>query len=87
MVKLVDTYVSGAYAVRCAGSSPVPGTRKNKSLRWEAFLLIIRAENGPDAAGLNLCLHYPPMSRHGRHDLSLSSKYEEPGMRFELTTC
>jgi hypothetical protein len=27
MVKLVDTYVSGAYAARCAGSSPVPGTR------------------------------------------------------------
>ena len=26
MVKLVDTYVSGAYAARCAGSSPVPGT-------------------------------------------------------------
>lgn len=26
MVKLVYTYALGAYAARCAGSSPVPGT-------------------------------------------------------------
>ena len=26
MVVLVDTYALGAYAARCAGSSPVPGT-------------------------------------------------------------
>ena len=26
MVELVDTYALGAYAARCAGSSPVPGT-------------------------------------------------------------
>ena len=26
VVELVDTYVSEAYAERCAGSSPVPGT-------------------------------------------------------------
>ena len=27
MVELVDTYALGAYALRCAGSNPVPGTR------------------------------------------------------------
>ncbi len=27
MVELVDTYALGAYAIRCAGSNPVPGTR------------------------------------------------------------
>ena len=27
MAELVDAYVSGAYAARCAGSSPVLGTR------------------------------------------------------------
>ena len=32
MVKLVDTYVSGAYAARCAGSSPVPGTKSKLNL-------------------------------------------------------
>ena len=26
MVELVDTYALGAYAARCAGSNPVPGT-------------------------------------------------------------
>ncbi len=26
MVELVDTYALGAYAFRCAGSNPVPGT-------------------------------------------------------------
>ncbi len=26
MVELVDTYALGAYAIRCAGSNPVPGT-------------------------------------------------------------
>ena len=26
MVELVDTYALGAYALRCAGSNPVPGT-------------------------------------------------------------
>ncbi len=29
---MVDTYVSGAYAARHAGSSPVLGTRNEKSL-------------------------------------------------------
>ena len=28
MAELVDAYVSGAYAARCAGSSPVLGTPK-----------------------------------------------------------
>ena len=28
MVELVDTYALGAYALRCAGSNPVPGTIK-----------------------------------------------------------
>ena len=28
VVKLVDTYVSEAYAARHAGSSPVPGTKE-----------------------------------------------------------
>ena len=27
MVELVDTYALGAYAIRCAGSNPVPGTK------------------------------------------------------------
>ena len=27
MVELVDTYALGAYAARCAGSNPVPGTK------------------------------------------------------------
>ena len=27
MVELVDTYALGAYIFRCAGSSPVPGTK------------------------------------------------------------
>ena len=27
MAELVDAYVSGAYIERCAGSSPVPGTK------------------------------------------------------------
>jgi hypothetical protein len=40
MVKLVDTYVSGAYAVRCAGSSPVPGTDLNRNVSLAEILLI-----------------------------------------------
>ena len=28
MVELVDTYALGAYAARCAGSNPVPGTTR-----------------------------------------------------------
>ena len=31
MVKLVYTYALGAYAVWCAGSSPVPGTKETKT--------------------------------------------------------
>ena len=33
MAELVDAYVSGAYAARCAGSSPVLGTPKKIDLR------------------------------------------------------
>ena len=36
MAELVDAYVSGAYAARCAGSSPVPGT-KERRLRSSFF--------------------------------------------------
>ena len=34
MVELVDTYALGAYALRCAGSNPVPGTNKRT---WVVF--------------------------------------------------
>ena len=34
VAELVDAYVSGAYAARCAGSSPVLGTKKILSRRW-----------------------------------------------------
>ena len=34
VVKLVDTYVWGAYAERLAGSSPVPGTLRSIE-RWD----------------------------------------------------
>lgn len=30
---MVDAFVSGASAERCAGSSPVPGTRKGLQLK------------------------------------------------------
>ena len=33
MAELVDAYVSGAYFERSAGSSPVPGTTKEDSVR------------------------------------------------------
>ena len=32
MVELVDTYALGAYAARCAGSNPVPGTTLRRHL-------------------------------------------------------
>ena len=44
MVELVDTYALGAYAERCAGSSPVPGTiteQKFGSSRESAFFIAI----------------------------------------------
>ena len=33
MVELVDTYALGAYAARCAGSNPVPGTKQPTSVK------------------------------------------------------
>ena len=33
MVELVDTYALGAYVLRRAGSSPVPGTSRWKGVR------------------------------------------------------
>ncbi len=44
MVELVDTYALGAYAARCAGSNPVPGTRSQlfeKSSHKCAFFSLI----------------------------------------------
>ena len=32
MAELVDAYVSGAYIERCAGSTPVRGTREKETL-------------------------------------------------------
>ena len=33
VAELVDAYVSGAYAARCAGSSPVLGTKRSFKYR------------------------------------------------------
>ena len=44
MVELVDTYALGAYAERCAVSSPVPGTiiaKNSSSSRASAFFIAI----------------------------------------------
>ena len=45
MVELVDTYALGAYALRCAGSNPVPGTiteQNSVSSRESAFFIAER---------------------------------------------
>ena len=39
MVKLVYTYALGAYAARCAGSSPVPGTKWSEQTKKLAFFV------------------------------------------------
>ena len=38
MAELVDAHVSGACIERCAGSSPVPGTKEKTDLRSSLFL-------------------------------------------------
>ena len=38
MVELVDTHVSGTCAARCAGSSPVRGTKTTPAFRTREFL-------------------------------------------------
>ena len=38
MVKLVYTYALGAYAARCAGSSPVAGTKIWGGKRWGSMI-------------------------------------------------
>ena len=38
MAELVDACVSGAHAARCAGSSPVPGTRAGGEIGIHATL-------------------------------------------------
>ena len=46
MVELVDTYALGAYALRCAGSNPVPGTiteQNSGSSRERAFFIAERS--------------------------------------------
>ena len=46
MVELVDTYALGAYAIRCAGSNPVPGTiiaKNSGSSRVSAFFIAERS--------------------------------------------
>ena len=39
MVELVDTYALGAYAARCAGSNPVPGTTKLTEVAFVGLFL------------------------------------------------
>ena len=45
MVELVDTYALGAYAARCAGSNPVPGTITAKH-SMSVFLYLSFGPNG-----------------------------------------
>ena len=45
MVELVDTYALGAYAARCAGSNPVPGTITAKH-SMSVFLCMRFGPNG-----------------------------------------
>ena len=40
MVELVDTYALGAYAARCAGSNPVPGTNSKFQNRESDFFVL-----------------------------------------------
>ena len=44
MAELVDAHVSGACIERCAGSSPVPGTKENLSSD-EFFLFTVGSRN------------------------------------------
>lgn len=53
MVELVDTYALGAYAARCAGSSPVPGTK----------ILAISAHLGDFLALLDDVSHFSQKNR------------------------
>ena len=41
MVELVDTYALGAYAARCAGSNPVPGTTVVTEVAMGYFFVLI----------------------------------------------
>ena len=54
MVKLVYTYASGAYAVRCAGSSPVSGTR-DKEARMERYCDVCGVELDSEDEEVSLC--------------------------------
>ncbi len=46
MVELVDTYALGAYAARCAGSNPVPGTKLEARVARAIFLCYNRKQYG-----------------------------------------
>lgn len=46
MVELVDTYALGAYAARCAGSNPVPGTKLRSEIARAIFLCYNRKQYG-----------------------------------------
>ena len=45
MVKLANTYGSGPYVARLAGSSPVTRTKKSQAVRLEIFSIFIKISN------------------------------------------
>ena len=46
MVELVDTYALGAYALRCAGSNPVPGTIYRARARFLCDIIVEKEAYG-----------------------------------------
>ena len=53
VAELVDAYVSGAYAARCAGSSPVLGTAKPRSPSGSPTQLVAEGRAEASVAPMN----------------------------------